>query len=133
MRTQNKMHTMCTPHNPHANPKSNKHCKYNQYITTTLPQTQTIRKPRKTNAETLLHTHNEGSVTAGSCSSPTLGRLQQLCSSSTQLCSSLTLGRLQQLPLRECRSLMTEEGECGRKTNAYHVHTPQPSRKSKIK
>ena len=81
-------------------------------ITTTLPQTQTIRKPRKTNAETLLHTHNKGSVTAGSCSSPTLGRPQQL-------------------PLRLCRSLMTEEGERGRKKHAYHVHTPQPSRKPK--
>ena len=81
-------------------------------ITPTLPQTQSIRKPRKTNPETLLHTHGKGSVIAGSCSSPTLGRPQQL-------------------PLRECRCLTTGESECGRKKHAYHVHTPQPSRKPK--
>ena len=81
-------------------------------IKTTLSQTQTIRKPQKSNSATLLHTHAKNSVTAGPCSSPTLRRPLQL-------------------PLRLCRCLMTEEGECGRKKHAYHVHTPQPSRKPK--
>ena len=81
-------------------------------ITTTLPQTQTIRKTRKSNSETPLFTHPKGPVTARWCSSPTLGRLQQL-------------------PLRVCSCLVTEEGECGSKKHAYHVHTPQPSRKPK--
>ena len=74
-------------------------------ITTTLPQTKTIRKPRRSNFATLLHTHAKDPVTAGSCSSPTLRRPQQL-------------------PLRLICCLMTEEGECGRKKHAYHVHTP---------
>jgi hypothetical protein len=107
------MHTMCTPHNPRANPKQMNTANVTK-ITTTLPQTQTIRKQRKSNSETLLHTHCQGSVTAGSCSSPTLGKI---------------FGRLQQLPLRLMSCLMTEEGERGRKKHAYHVHTPQPSRK----
>ncbi len=105
------MHTMCTPHNPRANPKQMNTANVTK-ITTTLPQAQTIRRPRKSNSETPLHTHRKGSVTAGSCSSPTLGRPQQL-------------------PRRLCGCLMTEEGERGRKKHAYHVHTPQPSRKPK--
>ena len=105
------MHTMCISHNPRANPKQMNTANVTK-ITTTLPQTQAIRKPRKSNSETLLHTHPQGPVTAGSCSSPTLGILQQL-------------------PLRLSCSLIAEEGECGRKKHAYHVHTPQPSRKPK--
>jgi hypothetical protein len=80
---------------------------------TTLPQTHTIRKPRKTNAETLLHTHPQGSVTAGPCSSPTLGTLQQL------------LPRLSQ-------SLTTEKCECGLKNKQNIVHKSQPSRNQKL-